>query len=282
MRLPSLPRGSDAISPTAHYTGEVWMRNGLSHPELGTWEGRVFFDALTPLMTARRALGQPTLEGSLLARHRVIGELLDDAVAGGVTQVIELACGMSPLGWRLCDRYGDLVYVETDLPEMAARKRRALSRIGGAGDRHRVLEVDALLDSGPGSLAQVAETLDPEQGLAIVTEGLVMYYGDEEVLGMLRRFAEILGRFREGRYIADIRIGGIDYGIAERAFGVLLSAFVRGRVYTHFDGEADTVRALRAAGFDRARLLRGDWHRSASERHDPGAALVRVLDASLT
>ncbi len=32
---------SDAISPTAHYTGYVWARNGLSHPELETLEGRV-------------------------------------------------------------------------------------------------------------------------------------------------------------------------------------------------------------------------------------------------
>ena len=43
--LPMLSRGSDAISPTAHYTGHVWVRNGLSHPELATREGRVMFDA---------------------------------------------------------------------------------------------------------------------------------------------------------------------------------------------------------------------------------------------
>ena len=27
---------SESISPTAHYTGYVWARNGLSHPELET------------------------------------------------------------------------------------------------------------------------------------------------------------------------------------------------------------------------------------------------------
>src|SRR5690242_16929077 len=36
MRIPNLlaplSRGSAAISPTAHYTGHVWGRNGLSHP----------------------------------------------------------------------------------------------------------------------------------------------------------------------------------------------------------------------------------------------------------
>jgi hypothetical protein len=29
-------RGREAVSPTAHYTGYVWVRNGLSHPALAT------------------------------------------------------------------------------------------------------------------------------------------------------------------------------------------------------------------------------------------------------
>src|SRR4051794_16256518 len=78
MRLPirlPLRRGPDAIGPTAHYTGHAWGRNGLSHPELATLEGRLLFGALAPAMTASRALGGPTLEGLLLARHRIIDQL---------------------------------------------------------------------------------------------------------------------------------------------------------------------------------------------------------------
>ena len=41
---------ADSISPTAHYTGAVWARNGLSHPALATAEGRVLFGALQPTM----------------------------------------------------------------------------------------------------------------------------------------------------------------------------------------------------------------------------------------
>src|SRR5918912_703704 len=131
-----LRRGSDAISPTAHYTGHVWGRNGLSHPELATLEGRVFFDALAPAMLASRAVGGPTLEGLLLARHRIIDELLTEAIEDGrVAQVIEIAAGMSPRGWRFAQRYGErLTYVEADLPAMAARKRQALERMGSLGE----------------------------------------------------------------------------------------------------------------------------------------------------
>src|SRR4051812_5453991 len=153
-----LRRGPDAISPTAHYTGHVWGRNGLSHPQLATFEGRLLFDALAPAMTVSRALGGPTLEGLLLARHRIIDELLATAIdEGRVSQVVEIGCGMSPRGWRFAERYRDrLSYVEADLPDMAARKRRALERIGLASDLHRVEEVDALRDEGPRSLAALA------------------------------------------------------------------------------------------------------------------------------
>ncbi len=168
----------DRIGPTAHYTGYVWARNGLSHPELATAEGRVLFEALQPAMIVSRAAGSATLEAYLLARHRAIDARLERAIERGeVTQVIEVACGLSPRGWRFAKRYGDhLDYVEADLPDMAARKRAALDRLGSLGDRHRVREVDALRDDyGPGSLAAIAAELDHGHGLAIITEGLLGY-----------------------------------------------------------------------------------------------------------
>src|SRR3989440_11894372 len=92
---------SDAISPTAHYTAYVWARNGLSHPALSTAEGRVLFESLRPLMIATGALRGVSLEAYLLARHRAIDALLERAIErGDVSQVIEVACGLSPRGWR--------------------------------------------------------------------------------------------------------------------------------------------------------------------------------------
>ena len=147
----------------------------------------------TPTASAADAssVGGPTIEGGLLARHRVIDELLATAIDDGrVGQVIEVACGMSPRGWRFVERYGEeITYVEADLPDMAERKRRALAEIGSLSDRHRVIDLDALLDHGRQSLAAAAAELDPERGLAIVTEGLLTYFGEDDVLGMWRRFA---------------------------------------------------------------------------------------------
>ena len=90
--------GSAAVSPTAHYTGETWVRNGLSHPQLATWQGRLLHRTLALPLAASRTFGGPTLDGLLLARHRIIDSILEDQIDGGVTQVVEVACGMSPRG----------------------------------------------------------------------------------------------------------------------------------------------------------------------------------------
>jgi O-methyltransferase involved in polyketide biosynthesis len=274
MRLPipiPLQRGSDAISPTAHYTGHVWARNGLSHPELETLEGRLLFDALLPAMAASHVVGGPTLESLLLARHRIIDELLADAMDDGrLAQVIEVGCGMSPRGWRFAARYGErLTYVEADLPAMAARKRRALERMGSLGEHHRVVEIDALRDDGPQSLAAVASGLVAAGGLAIVTEGLLTYFDEDAVLGMLRRFARELGRFSHGLYLADVRLGDSGRAAVERAFVAVLSAFVGRQVHTHFESEADAEEALLEAGFSEAQLHRADT-----------AARLHIIEAS--
>ena len=291
----------DRIGPTAHYTGYVWARGGLSHPELTTTEGRILFDALQPAMLVSRAAGGPTLEAYLLARHRAIDARLERAIEdGSVSQVIEVAAGLSPRGWRFATRYRErLHYIEADLPEMAERKRAALQRIGVLGERHEVREVDALKDDGPGSLAAVATDLDVQQGLAIITEGLLGYLPTDAVKATWRRFARALEPFSAGCYISDLHLGGA-ITPQVRAFRLLLSAFVRGRVYLHFETAGAAEAALHEAGFASARVQRAIEMMGAPDDagarsapppdapgspsppppDDPGARLAHILEAS--
>jgi O-methyltransferase involved in polyketide biosynthesis len=268
-----------AISPTAHYTGYVWARNGLSHPELSTIEGRVLFESLRPAVGVSRVLGGGSLESYLLTRHRAIDTLLDEAIEQhGVTQVVEVACGLSPRGWRFKQRYGErLTYIEGDLPQMAERKRRALERIGSLGSNHRVVALDALRDDGPDSLPELARELDPAQGLAIVTEGLLGYLPRASVDEIWRRFAVVLGGFAQGRYVSDVHIGELQTAQV-RAFRVLLSAFVRGRVHLHFGEPGEIEAELRAAGFASAKVRRAAT--LAPETRGPGSGLAHILEAS--
>lgn len=273
---------SGAISPTAHYTGETWVKNGLSHPELATWQGRFFHRTLALPTAAGKAIGGPTLEGLLLARHRIIDAILEQRIEAGVGQVVEVACGMSPRGWRFSERYGDrLTYVEADLPAMAQRKREALARMGSLDDRHRVVDLDVLREGGPGSLECLAEELDPAAGLVIITEGLLTYFDDPTVEALWARLATVLGRFDQGAYLADLRFARPERGLSERAFDVILGAFVRGKVHAYRGDEASAIASLRDAGFAQARLHRGGEHPAAAEvRGDPGAEVICIVEAS--
>ena len=272
---------SARISPTAHYTGYVWARNGLSNRELATTEGRVLHDLLRPTWLVSGLLGRGTLDAYLLARHRGIDALLERAIEeGGVSQVLEVACGFSPRGWRFAERYGEeITYVEADLPMMAARKRAALERIGSLSAHHRVAAIDALKDEGPFSLAALAASLDPARPLAIITEGLLGYLDTDSVQGLWRRFAALLGGFAGGRYISDIHIGRVQ-NAQVRAFRVLLSAFVRGRVHLHFDDERDVEAALRAAGFGAASVERAASV-AGEGSGDPASRWAHILEASI-
>jgi O-methyltransferase involved in polyketide biosynthesis len=277
MKIPVIG-SADPVTPTAHYTGYVWARNGLSHPELRTPEGRLMFESLRPAMTLNAILGRGSLEQYLLARHQAIDLLLRRAIEEHeVTQVLEIAAGLSARGWRFTNRFPDLTYIEADLPDMVARKRQSLERMDGRSSSHRIVELDVLRASGALSLASVAEDLNRDRGLVIITEGLLGYLPTAEVRGIWRRFAATLGGFAHGRYLSDVHLSSLQT-IETRAFRALLSAFVRGRVYLHFRDPAAVVDELQGAGFAGAEVRPAFAVAGMTSR--PGTRLAYVLEAS--
>ena len=267
------------ISPTAHYTAQVWVRSGLSHPALSTPLGAVFHAALTPF---NAIYGRPNLDDMLLARHRALDRLLArEIVAGRVGQVIEIAAGLSGRGCRFTRRFPALHYVETDLSAMAAHKRRVLDDAGLRGPHHDVRQLDALAKRGPESLERVAADLVPGRGLAIVTEGLLSYLARDAVLGLWRRVAATLGGFAHGVYLSDLHLSAdVDGMWLPELFRLGLGVFARGAVRYHFATIAETISALHAAGFRNAGLYRPcDVVRSDRHRREP-RQLVRLLAAT--
>lgn len=277
-----MARNPASISPTAHYTGYTWFAHGLSHPALVTPQGRLMHTALQPLHGLAAWAGAPTLEAFLLARHKLIDLLLEQAIAEGrVSQVIEVAAGLSPRGWRFKQKHrGKLRYIECDLPGMAARKRHLIEQAGLMSQGHEVLPLNALADTGPLSLSNLAEGLDATQGTAIITEGLLNYFDTPTVQGMWARFASVLQRFPNGLYLSDLHLGNLDRGVGVRAFKALLSTFVKGQVFLHFKHEQEAETELRRAGFAMAKLH--NPRQFAAQLHlsmQPGTDAVRVVEA---
>jgi O-methyltransferase involved in polyketide biosynthesis len=273
-----LRRTSAAISPTALYTGTVWRRHGLSHPAFATLPGQALWTGLLAPRRTLELLGAPHLDAMLLARHHAIDTLLEEAIDGGeISQVIELAAGLSPRGWRFATRYGSaLTYVETDLPGMARRKRELLEGAGLTSPGHRVRVLDAFDADGPDSLAALAGELDPDQGTAVITEGLINYFPTSDVIRLWGSIAENLHRFPRGLYLSDLHLDrGRD--TTTRTAMTLISAFVRGNVHLHFADEAEAIETLRRAGFDDAELLLPS---SFGHRTEPGVDRNLIVKAS--
>ena len=248
---------SEAISPTAHYTGYVWARTGSRTPSSRPREGRLMYESVRLPMAAAGALGRPTLERYLLARHRAIDLLLERAIDdGGVTQVIEVAAGLSPRGWRFAAaRPGARVHRGRPARDGRAQARRAradgvaVRSPAGRGARRAP-------PRGRTSISGVAGGLDHASGLAIITEGLLAYLPREAVDGAWRRFALALAALDRPLYLGHpARVG---MTAEARAFRVLLGVFVRGEVRIHFETAADCDAALLAAGFHGSEHAPGD------------------------
>jgi O-methyltransferase involved in polyketide biosynthesis len=277
-----MAKNSATISPTAHYTGYTWYHHQMSHRGLVTPQGRLMHTACWPIRAFAKATGRPTVEGFLLARHRAIDHLLTQAIEDGrITQVIEVAAGLSPRGWRFKQRFGDRIrYIEADLPGMAHIKAERLRKAGLARPGHDIVTLDALADTGPQSLAQLATSLNHSQGLAIITEGLLNYFDQAAVLGMWARFASVLGQFPQGHYLSDLHLNDASKGAAAQTFKTLLSTFVRGRVHVHFRQASEAQTCLLQAGFAQATLHSPvDLAPQMGVTLQPGAALVRVIEA---
>ncbi|MBM7061390.1 class I SAM-dependent methyltransferase [Pseudomonas sp. UL073] len=249
------------ISPSAHYTGYVWYRHQLSEPAFATGFGRFAHTLLTPLTWGVRELAGLDLENILLQRHLLIDARLTAAIeTGGVRQVVEIACGLSPRGRRFCQRYPQLRYLEADLPGMAARKRLLLHSEGWLDSRHRVRDVDILAEQGERSLAALFAELDRNEPVLVITEGLVNYFPLALLEGFWTRLATQLAAFPRGSYLTELypdlrehpRYRQLRWGID------LVGRLTRGGYWLHYRSTAAIAAAFHGCGFRAVEVIDPD------------------------
>lgn len=246
---------SSSISFTAFYTGEVWRRHGLSVPFLASPEGRMLYVAGRPVEWLGKLLLGGNNETLLLQRHHIIDHLLEKAVLEeGVTQIVEIACGLSPRGTIMSRRFAgsDIHYVEADLPAMAARKRRLLEQAGELNSRHRVVDINILERDTPEALENFfAQQLDRTRRTLVITEGLINYFDYATIHGFWTRLADCLQAFPAGTYLTDL-YPDFQWHRSVRvanAFKSALALATRSSVTLHFGNEAEIGEGFRAAGF---------------------------------
>lgn len=244
---------TSSISFTALYTGHVWYANGLSDDAFHTRRGSFFYHALAPFELVGKSLVGGDIKTFLLQRHHLIDHLACKAIEeDGVTQVLEIACGLSPRGVRLCEKYKSLKYVEADLPDMAARKHRLLAAEHLLSPRHQVVPLNIFSRDSVDSLETVIDhAFDRNKPLLVITEGLVNYFSTESISPFWQRLAAALGEFPTGIYLTDNYplLDDHPFRRTMRLLGGMLGTVSRSQVSFHFGSDQQAVEHFQAQGF---------------------------------
>ena len=192
----------DLVSPTAKIVG--YLR---SLDESLGFGGRLSCSEQAQKLLAELGIHDEGVRQRLSLLFRARYHCVNRAVARlCVPQVLELASGISLRGLHWSRQYPGTVYIESDLSALMREKAKVLrdSIQDDCVSQRGVLHccgIDALdLDS----LRHALECTDPEAGLAIVTEGLLLYFTDEEMQRFLANMRNILGERPHAAWVVDL------------------------------------------------------------------------------
>jgi len=192
----------DMVSPTAKVVSHLRDRH----------DNLEFAQKLTCHDEADRILHDmgivdPAVLGKLAVLFRTRYQSINAVLQrGGFRQVVEIASGISPRGLHWSREHPGTVYIESDLPALMRTKAKAM-RDAIAEDptpQRGVLHccgVDALDLAG---LRHALEYTDPQARLAVVTEGLLLYFDDGEMQRFLENIRTLLTEHPKTVWIVDM------------------------------------------------------------------------------
>ncbi|MGW4531920.1 class I SAM-dependent methyltransferase [Nocardia sp. NPDC004340] len=140
----------------------------------------------------------------IVARTKLIDDMIGSAIDGGCDRVINLAAGLDTRPYRL-DLPADLTWIEADLPALLEEKKRALDWYR---PRCRLIRRAVDLSDSVSRRAFLNDALAGASRTFVITEGLVMYLQPDEV----RQLAVDLRREEIAWWVVDI----VSVVIAER------------------------------------------------------------------
>ncbi len=235
------------ISFTAHYTGYIWYKMGISHPIFATSKGKFLAKLVHPLESwAEKNVGG-SMRTTLKQRHQMIDDHLSTLIQQHPDiQVLEIASGLSPRSWNFRQKYPDLNYRELDLPDMAKTKTAALKMIDASAPE--VLTADIFT----AELAQVFAVFDPNKPLVVISEGLINYFNQDMLHTLLKGITQYSENFAEVHYLSDIYPEPVKNRLANFIWtcSKLLKFMSRSAFTFHFQSPQQLTNFFQHAGFD--------------------------------
>ncbi len=271
---------SSSISFTAHYTGYVWYKNSLSNDAFATKQGYAYYQLLRPIeVLAKRVIGSD-IKTTLLQRHQLIDrELVSLIQQHPDLQILELACGLSPRGWRINKKYPYIHYIEADLAGMAQQKHALLNKIDSLNNRHQVSICNILTEHSPDSVESLLKReFDPNKPVLVITEGLVNYFTLAHIGTFWIRLAKTLSQFSAGYYLTDVYPKVTQhrfYHWIEFA-NKTLKLSSKSSFSMHFEHQQEATEFFKVCGFSQIQIFNPDEELSEQPK-TKGGSLVWVI-----
>lgn len=251
----------ERITPTAHTIAYLRARAGIPYaPEIGgtarvreathAFYHRSDFD----LDFARFEKLIPWVRLRFLALHAAVR-------ATGITNILELAAGLSP-GGLITTKDAGITYLETDLPGMVEEKRAVIERVFGfVPSNLRFKAANALSEQ---DLRAAADSL-PLGPIAFLNEGLLQYFGQHDKVVIAANIRTVLVE-RGGAWITTDIVRKPDF------LGAFAANDYRTRIRTILQEET---------GCDMAELAFESFEEAESFFKEAGFSVERHLQTAL-
>jgi len=132
------------------------------------------------------------------ARYKVTNRIL---VEYGMTQILEIAAGLSPRGLAMTEN-SDVVYVVSDLPQILEEEKEIAETIlAKSNSRRPNLHFQAANALNMESLSRAIVAFKNDRPVAIITEGLLSYLNRREQEVLAGNIHEVLRKY-DGLWIA--------------------------------------------------------------------------------
>ncbi len=179
----------EKISPTAKFVAYLRTFSDIPFAKeiAGESNAEKVYQALAGESKASLVKVSPYWEARYKATNQIIAQR-------GLTQVLEVAAGLSPRGLVMTENPG-VVYVNTDLPQILEEEKAIIEALLARRNLQRPklhFETANALDLN--SLLKAAAVFAPDRPVAIITEGLFPYFSREEQTVLANNVHHVLTR----------------------------------------------------------------------------------------
>lgn len=151
-------------------------------------------------------ISDPITQASMATLFQSRYRAINAAIAStSPTQVVEFASGISPRGLQWSRTSPGTIYVESDLPQLMIHKAKLIRNalMTQTHEAKGILHCRAVDVLDRNSVFDCLSTLDSEKSFCIVTEGLLLYFGEAEMKRFFAIISAALHEYPESVWVTD-------------------------------------------------------------------------------